>query len=37
MNLWDPNDNKVILGLAVATVGAVLSLGFIIWLARVLG
>jgi len=37
MNLWDPDDSKVILGLAVATVGAVLSLGFLVWLARLLG
>jgi hypothetical protein len=37
MNLWDPNDNKVIIGLAVATAGAVLMIGFIVWLARVIG
>jgi len=37
MNLWDPDDSKIILGLAVATVGAVMSLGFLVWLARLLG
>jgi len=37
MPLIDPEDNKIVIGLIVATVGAVLALGFLIWLARVSG